>query len=258
VIVRVIIAALVLAVTSAMPARAVRQAASTSGYTVSATADGVEVSVHFARRDFPRHALVAVTATIRNLSDPHLATTRMPYPYGLCQWPVVSLESVTATGQSAAPVQPIPVPMPSCPAPMASNLPIGHAYSERQFIVLWSDRLQVSAQLFNFVHHCECGFEFPELIVPFTLHAARPGKITVQHRSGLEVASVTPPPEPHGPLYMQSWGTCPSSGPGGSTAFYWVRRRGTTLPAMCPVPTQWHLDVAWLNTSVSTLNLRSK
>jgi hypothetical protein len=256
--VRSFIFALVLALTAAGSTGAEARAAAPTGYTVSSTSQGVRLTVHFARRDFPRHALIAVTATIRNLSHPHLETTRMAYRYGFCQGPVVSLDSVTATGQSAAPIEPIPVPRPSCPAPRTTKLPIGHSYSELQFIVLWSPRLRVTANLFKFVNNCYCGFELRGPTVRFTLHAARPGRITVQHLGGLEFASVTPPPGQHGPLYVQSWGTCPSSGPSNETAYYWARRQGATLPAMCPAPTAWHLDVAWLNTSVATVNLRPK
>jgi hypothetical protein len=253
-IVRCLIAAVALAVATVAPAGAVTQAVSASGYTVSSTADGVEVTVHFARRDFPKDALIAVTDTIQNLSHPHLEMTR-EHPYGFCAVPAVSMRSVTATGQSATPVQPMQPHEPNCPAMVPSPVPIGHSYSEQQYLVLWSPRLEITARLYTLGHHSYRGFSFPKRTVHFTLHAARPGKVTLKHRSGLEFASVTPPPGPHGPLYIQSWGECASPGANNSTAYYWIMRRGPTVPAICPAPTQWHLDAAWLNTSVASLDV---
>ena len=242
---------------AAVPARAGGPATRTSGYTVGRTANGVQLTVHFDRQAYPAHALVEVTATLRNLSHRHLAVHRAYSPNGLCSWPVVSIVSVDAAGQPVEPVPPIPRPAPSCPAPPQQILPIGRSLVEHQLKVLWTPRLRIAAHLSNFVHDCYCGFEFQGPPAQFRLYRAPAPTISVRHQSGATVAFVSPPAGTRGSFYYQSWGSCPGNQMSSGT-YYWKSRLDRTIPSVCSNPVQWHLDVAWLNMPVASLNLGAR
>jgi hypothetical protein len=245
---------LIMVLLSPFLAPAISAPAATSGYSVSRNSDGIQLTVHFQRRAYPDHALVAVTATLRNLSHQHLAVDRATYPYGPCSGPAVSIVAVNAAGQIAEPVSPIPYPARRCPAPIPRPLAIGRSMTEHQLIVLWAPRLRVTAQLFNFVHHCYCGFTFPATPVRLRLYAAPAPTVAVKNTNGGVVATVSPPAGTQGPLYYQSWGSCPDDQTI-SGALYWTPWPDRQIVSMCAHPRQWHLDAAWLNTPVASLNL---
>lgn len=239
-------AVLALLLASSLPALAA--ARPPSGYTVSRTSDGVRLTLHFGRRPYPAHALVAVTAILRNLSHRNLAVQGTGRTFGPCSGPAVSMVSVNAQGKDVEPIPPIPVPIPDCPFIPPNDLPIGHSAVEHQLIVLWSSRLHVTAQLFNHRHNSDQGFSFQGPAVRFRLHRSPAPTISVRNTRGLSIAVISPPPGARGPLYYRSWGAC-------SFAFYWTPLRTPVVSSGCFQPKQWHLDVAWLNSPVTTLNL---
>jgi hypothetical protein len=225
-------------------------AASPDGYTVSRTSDGIRLTLAFDRRDYPAHALVAVTATLRNVSHQNLAVQRARLPYGLCSWPAISMVSINAGGQDVEPVPPIPIPLPPCPFPGTLDLPVGHRVVEHQLVVLWSRRLRATAQVYNYTGNSYMGFAFQGPTARFRLHPAPAPTIST---AGGITATVSPPSGAHGPLYYRSWGDC--AGQNLSYAFYWTRAHGHTVSSGCAHPTRWHLDAAWLNAPVTSLNL---
>jgi hypothetical protein len=224
------------------------RAGSQSGYTVSRTSDGIQLILHFDRREYPAHALIAVTATLRNLSHRHLAVEHTFAWRGPCSWPAISIGSVDSRGRSAEPVPPIPFPIPDCPYPGADNLPIGHSIVEHQLVELWSSRLIARAQVYNRVHNEYRGYTFQGPIVRFRLDHAPAPTLSVQKVHGFTGAAISLPSGVRGPLYYQSWGTC-------SSTFFWTRFRGRVVASGCLHPQQWHLDVAALNSPVASLNL---
>lgn len=258
---RVLAAAVVLL--SAVTARPYSAHAASRGYTVTWSSRGAEISVHFDRRSFPARALIAATATIRNVSDPHLLVSPAQYPYGLCSWPAVSILSVDAAGRDVAPQPPIPRPMPDCAFMPGRPLPVGESVLERLYVVLWTSRLKLTADLTDYAHGCYCGFTANGPTVRFTLHRAPAPKIIVRNDSRPLEATVRPPPGARGPLYIEGWGTCPRSSPmqpysptafPGMATTYWTPQTRRVFRSACPQPAQWHLDAAWLNMPVATLN----
>jgi hypothetical protein len=227
-------------------------ARSQSGYTVSRTSNGIQLILYFDRREFPAHALIAVTATLRNLSHRHLAVERGTLSArSLCSRPLIRMVSVNAKGQNVEAMPPIPVPMPDCPHPGADDLPIGHSVVEHQLIELWSSRLISEAEVYNHVKNCYngCnGYSFQGPIVRFRLHRAPAPTISVQTAGGSTSAAISLPPGVRGPLYFRSWGRC-------SSTYFWTPLRGRVVPAGCSHPRQWHLDVAALSSPVASLNL---
>jgi hypothetical protein len=234
--------------------QALASAAPPAGYTISRTVDGVQLTLAFDRRDYPAHALVAVTATLRNVSHQHLAVQRARLPYGLCSWPAILMVSINARGEDVEPVPPIPAPLPPCPFPGTIDLPVGHSMVEHQLIVLWSPRLRVTAQVYNHAGNGYMGFAFQGPTAHFRLHLAPDPTISTATAGGTLTATISPPPGARGPLYYRSWGDC-AAGQNLSYAFYWTRAHGHTVSSGCAHPTRWHLDAAWLNTPVASLNL---
>ena len=234
---------------------------SSSPYTVSRTTNGIQVTVHFRRHAYQARAQIAVTATLRNISHQHLAVSRTRYPYGLCSWPVISLVSVDATGRNAEPLPPIPAPVPSCPFLIPKTLAIGGSIVEHQFIVLWTPRLRITAQVFNFAHNCYCGFELSGPSAHFQLFSSQAPTIALRNEGGITTAAITPPPGAHGPVYYRSWGSCdtpygqPVPGRQVAAAYYWAPWQTRIISSGCSAPQRWHLDVAWLNTPVASPNL---
>lgn len=155
-------------------------------YSVAYRRRGIRITLRFAARSFPRHALIAVTDTITNISNRHLATIE-PFDSahsGPYRWPIVSLESVNAHGQGAQPAPPVPIMIPRCPAPPASRLPIGKSRVEHQLIVLWTTRLVAPARLYNVVHRGYWGFDLKGPTVRFRLYRAAASTASITGRRG--------------------------------------------------------------------------
>jgi hypothetical protein len=226
------------------------RAALAPGYTVSRTADGVEIVVHFERRAYLAHALVPVTVTLRNLSHPHLAINRFiaRYPVTLCSGPPVSVLAVNAKGLSAAPPSRIAAPATFCPMPHSERVPIGHSVVEHLLVPLWSPRLLVDARLANFIRRCFCSFRFTgAFTVRLGLYPAPAPTIHLRMVAGHETAIVSAPPGARGPMYYESWGSCTQY------VYYWTPLRRDVVSPGCLHPRQWHLAVAWLNGPVATI-----
>ena len=238
---------------SALPGTA-RAGGSSSGYAVTRTANGIQLTLRFQQRDFPAHALIPVTATIRNISHAHLGVSRSRIPFGVCSSAAVSVRAVNAKGQDAEPPSRIRVPVYPCPFPGVVDLPIGGAFVEHQLVALWSPRVLATPELYNHVNNGYYGFSFAGPTARFRLHPASAPVITVQPGTVPTAASVSPPAPDAGPLYYRSWGTC-ANGEQASVANYWTRARTRVVSSGCSRPKQWHLDVAYLNGPVATLNL---
>jgi len=237
--------------TSATRAYGAQSVPGASFYSVSRIADGIELTLQFGRPDYPRHALIAATATLRNLSHPNLAVERSRRPFGLCSWPAVSFVSANAAVQNVEPAQPIPVPVPPCPFPGVVDLPIGQTFVEHQIVVLWSSRLMATAQVFNHVDNGYDGFSFQGPTARFRLHSAPAPTVTIQQAGAYSAALVSLPPGAQGRLYYRSWDTC-GAVLRPAVAYYWTQLYTHRLVSSCD---KWHLDVAALNMPVATLNL---
>jgi len=222
-------------------------------YIVRYSSRGVRITLRFAARSFPRHALIAVTDTITNMSNRHLATIAPfdPAHSGPCRWPIVALESVNAQGQAAEPIPPVPIAIPLCPAPPAIRLPIGKSRVEHQLAVLWTPRLVARASLYNVVHRGYWGFDLKGPAVRFRLrHALSPTITLLPGRSNFRVA---PPPGAGGTYYYESWGRCTRAAGGGLEGiYYWAARTDRTISTLC-APAQWYVAAGWLNHPIATL-----
>jgi hypothetical protein len=217
------------------------------GYSVVRTSQGMRLTLRFARRDEPRHALVAVTATLMNLSNSGLTIERSRRPYGPCSWPAISLQSINAKGRIVEPSPPIQGPVPSCPAPQLVALPVGSRVVEHQMIVLWTSRLQVDLQIDG--QACDCQ-PFGGVFVRLHLHAGTSPRILVQNIRGFPTAAITRPPGATGQMYYRSWGDCGFA----SSSYDWTALTSGVLSAGCTGRPRWHLDVGWLNSPIASLN----
>jgi hypothetical protein len=226
-----------------------------SGYTVSRTANGIQLTLHFAHQNYPKRALIAVTATVRNLSHPNLAIQRSRLNFGICSAPSIQIVAVNAKGQSAEPVSPIPPLIPPCPYPGTVDLPVGHVFVERQLVTLWSSRLQITASVLNHIGRSYQGFPFHGPAVRLHLYHVPAPTISIQQIGGSTVAAVSPRVAVRGPLYYISWGNRNVQQNAPVSAYYWTPANGRVVSCRCSNPTQWHLEVAWLNTPVAILNL---
>lgn len=222
-------------------------------YSVAYRGRGIRSTLRFAARSFPRHALIAVTDTITNISNRHLATIE-PFDSahsGPYRWPIVSLESVNAHGQGAQPAPPVPIMIPMCPAPPASRLPIGKSRVEHQLIVLWTTRLVATARLYNVVHRGYWGFDLKGPTVRFRLYrAASPAMTLLPGRSNFRLA---PPAGAGGTYYFESWGRCTRAAGGGLDGiYYWTARVDRTINTLC-APARWYVAAGRLNRPIATL-----
>lgn len=223
-------------------------------YIVSRTANGVQITLRFARRSYPQHALVAVTVTLRNVSHANLDVPPDRLPFGVCSWPDVTLTSVNRRGQ---PVEPNPVIQPPafpCPAPLPTDLPRGHTMVEHQMIELWSARLQAVGQGFNHISNGFYGFSIPGPTAVLQLQKTAIPTIETGSAGGVMTATMVPAPSAGTPVYYQSWGTC-SDGEVRPLVVYWTAVQGATVSSGCAHPVKWHVDMATLNGPVASLDL---
>lgn len=212
----------------------------TRGYTVSRTAAGERLTLHFARRSYPRRALISVTARLTNLSRRglHVDPPRPAAMHGECGG-LAFVYAARPNGANAEPPAAAYYPFPGCGVDFPVPLPVGRSLVEREWVVLWTGRI-----------YTEAGDIKDGPMARLRLYNARAPVISVNATTG--TATVHRPPGAEGKMYYRSYGVCGASGWG---ILAWTAARRPAVVAPCAPISQWHIDVAWRDTPVARASL---
>jgi hypothetical protein len=224
-----------------------------SGYTVSRTHGGIRLTLHVARRSYPRRALIPVTARLTNLTRKGLYV-EPPHPSQLedgCDG-FAFFYAARSNGANAEPAQTILSPSGGCPVDTPVPLPVGRSVVEREMIVLWTGRIYAEAGTsFRRGRGWRVGpgvKEGPTATV--RLYSARAPVISVKRISG--IATVHRPPGARGRMYYRDWAICGTSE---RAVPAWTPAARPQVSVPCRPAQQWHIDVAWLNTPVASVHV---
>lgn len=229
--------------------------------TVSATVQGMEVTLSVPRVTYPRDALVKVNVRLQN----HLNTVvRTNNFFGLCYEgdafngafgasPVLSgSTSGTAVHFPARALQP-QSGLPSCTLD-AIPIPPGGSLQHSFLVILTGPGLWAQVQLAP-----ETG-TIPVTITTSILHlhlikGTSPRVIMRHPSSSVLSAQVVPAARRHGPLFYNEWVKCPWLPVVNLVnGFVWKYQHSSYLGPQCVPPTEWHVAAGYLNEPVVTID----